>query len=437
MEKSLEEATDKLRSEMNWMFSADQGLLKRVQRLELEFEDLRNAQNHSQKRSISIDGVTSTSIDTEPTPSTTYSKREVDESLGDIWKELKKAEARLSIKQTTTCEGILHNLADLRICTEEMRRSIRLINEAHADMNPAAPCNPFGGLTRLKAVERKIADIHFLVDKEVEELALRIDTTQQEAEKFQRQLDYQAASIASIDELNFTSIDRRVTEIDGQMKLFAEKLHENLQKQKSTDKQAVASIDIQTSEICTRADLDKLADDVYTAITSVDDSQDRRLDQTYFPLVNEVGTMESSIEGMQKEIKVIQRQLVSRPAPLESIDRATSASIDGLQQPSTNISTEESIDTSSIQDKMIQRLDSMQAELSDLSEHAYRKIGWHAVSIESHEERIQRITDELIELKKKRTREYEATRSLFDAWFGEKKDTEDTCFSTSTWTSSQ
>ncbi|KAG2323690.1 hypothetical protein Bca52824_006418 [Brassica carinata] len=48
---------------MNWMFSADQGLLKKVQRLELELEDLHNAQNHSQKRSISIDGVTSTSID--------------------------------------------------------------------------------------------------------------------------------------------------------------------------------------------------------------------------------------------------------------------------------------------------------------------------------------------------------------------------------------
>ncbi|KAL0802307.1 hypothetical protein Bca101_057483 [Brassica carinata] len=147
--------------------------------------------------------------------------------------------------------------------------------------------------------------------------------------------------------------------------------------------------------------------------------------------------MESSIEGMQKEIKAIQRQLAGRPAPLESIYRATSASIDGRQQPSTNISTKESIDTSFIQDKMIQHFDSMQAELSDLSEHAYRKIGWHAVRIESHEERIQRITDELIELKEKRTREYEATRSLFDAWFGEKKNTEDTCFSTSTWTSPQ
>ncbi|KAL0846936.1 hypothetical protein Bca101_020182 [Brassica carinata] len=120
-------------------------------------------------------------------------------------------------------------------------------------MNPTAPCNPFGALTRLKAVERKLADIHFLVDKEVEELALRMDTMQQEAEKFQRQLDFQAASIASIDEYNLTSIDRRMTEIDGQMKLFAEKLRENLQKHKSTDEQHVASIDIQTSEICTKA----------------------------------------------------------------------------------------------------------------------------------------------------------------------------------------
>ncbi|KAL0864784.1 hypothetical protein Bca101_043902 [Brassica carinata] len=196
---------------MNWMFSADQGLLKKVQRLELELEDLRNAQNHSQKSSISIDGVTSTSIDMKPAPSTTYSKHEVDESLGDIWKELKKAEARLSSKLTKTCEPIFHNLGDLSICTEEMKRSIRLINEAHTDMNPAAPCNPFGGLTRLKAAERKLANIHFL-------------------------------------------------------------LHENLQKKRSTDEQHVASIDIHTSEICIRADLNKFADEVYTAITSVVDS---------------------------------------------------------------------------------------------------------------------------------------------------------------------
>ncbi|KAG2330283.1 hypothetical protein Bca52824_001463 [Brassica carinata] len=163
----------------------------------------------------------------KPAPSTTYSKHEVDESLGDIWKEIKKAEARLSSKLTKTCEPIFHNLGDLSIFSEEMKRSIRLINEAHADMNPARPCNPFGGLTRLKAAERKLADIHFLVDKEVEELALRMDTMQQEDEKFQRQLDYQAASIASIDELNLTSIDRRLTESNSQMKLLPKSRHES------------------------------------------------------------------------------------------------------------------------------------------------------------------------------------------------------------------
>ncbi|KAL0876558.1 hypothetical protein Bca101_026263 [Brassica carinata] len=161
MEKSLEDATDKLRSEMNWMFSADQALSKKVKRLELELEDLRNTQNHGQTISISINGVTSTLIDMKPAPSTTYSKREVDESLGDILKELRKAEDRFSTKLTKTCEPIFHNLGDLSICIEEMKRSIRLINEAHADMNPAAPCNPFGGLTSLKAAERKLADIHF------------------------------------------------------------------------------------------------------------------------------------------------------------------------------------------------------------------------------------------------------------------------------------
>ncbi|KAG2328728.1 hypothetical protein Bca52824_011456 [Brassica carinata] len=163
------------------------------------------------------------------------------------------------------------------------KRVYRRLRQASGEMNWM-----FSADQALLEAERKIANIHFLVDKDVEELALRMDTMQQEAEKFQRQLDYQAASIASIGELNLTSIDRRLTEIDDQMKLFAEKLRENLQKQKSTDEQHVASIDIQTSEICTRADLDKLADEAYTAITSVDDSQDRRLEQTYFPLINEV-----------------------------------------------------------------------------------------------------------------------------------------------------
>lgn len=91
------------------------------------------------------------------------------------------------------------------------------------------------------------------------------------------------------------------------MKLFAEKLHENLQKHPSTDEQHVASIDIQTLKICTRADLDELADEVYTEIASLDDSQDRRLDQMYFPLNNIVGGLESRIEGMQKGIRAIQR----------------------------------------------------------------------------------------------------------------------------------
>ncbi|KAG2307958.1 hypothetical protein Bca52824_027706 [Brassica carinata] len=89
MEKSLEEDTYKLHSEMNWMFSADQALLKRVQRLELELEDLRTHVTMADKFNID-DGVTSTSIDMKLTIDHLL-KHEVDESLGDIWKELKKA----------------------------------------------------------------------------------------------------------------------------------------------------------------------------------------------------------------------------------------------------------------------------------------------------------------------------------------------------------
>ncbi|KAG2307176.1 hypothetical protein Bca52824_026924 [Brassica carinata] len=169
--------------EMNWMFSADKDYSRRFNVLSWNLKILIAPQNHSQKdqyrrrSNIHIDRY-------EPTPSTTYSKHEVDESLGDIWKELKKAEAASAANKPTPVNDLPQPKGTKHHAREEMKRSIRLINEAHADMNPAAPCNPFGGLTLLKAVERKIADIHFLVDKEVEELALRIDTTQLEAEKF-------------------------------------------------------------------------------------------------------------------------------------------------------------------------------------------------------------------------------------------------------------
>ncbi|KAL0847018.1 hypothetical protein Bca101_020264 [Brassica carinata] len=173
--------------------------------------------------------------------------------------------------------------------------------------------------------------------------------------------------------------------------------------------------------------------EIYEALDYSENEYYRKFDEIYFPFDNSIATLHSRTEGMDKDIKAIQRQLATRPLPYTSTDMPPHASI----SEGTMTSIDPNATASSIQDKMIQRLDSMQAELSDLSEHAYRKIGWHAVSIESHEERIQRITDELIELKEKRTREYEATRSLIDAWFGEKKDTEDTCFLTSTWTSSQ
>ncbi|KAG2329711.1 hypothetical protein Bca52824_000891 [Brassica carinata] len=91
------------------------------------------------------------------------------------------------------------------------------------------------------------------------------------------------------------------------MKLFARSFRENL-RSKHRPISSVASIDTDFRDLY-QSDLDKLADDVYTAITSVDDSQDRRLDQAYFRFVSEVGSMESSIEGMHKEIKAIRDSL--------------------------------------------------------------------------------------------------------------------------------
>ncbi|KAF2554066.1 hypothetical protein F2Q68_00034537 [Brassica cretica] len=123
--------------------------------------------------------------------------------------------------------------------------------------------------------------------------------------------------------------------------------------------------------------------------------------------------LDSQAEWLQKEVKVIQRQLASQHQISATIDRAHSKSIDNTK-PATIEHLVASIDTTSTPDdeKLIQnKVESMHKELNELSAYAYSKIGWHQSSIEDIQERLQNISNEIQKLDERWTRNDEATRT--------------------------
>lgn len=73
-------------------------------------------------------------------------------------------------------------------------------------------------------------------------------------------------------------------------------------------------------------------------------------------------------------------------------------------------------------------VESMQKELTDLSAYAYDNIGWHQVSIDNIQERLQNIYNVLGKMDDKWTRNDEATRSFIASWSRMRRDDVDACF---------
>ncbi|KAF3595480.1 hypothetical protein DY000_02022370 [Brassica cretica] len=141
---------------------------------------------------------------------------------------------------------------------------------------------------------------------------------------------------------------------------------------------------------------------------------EKRCDHIYFPFDVKISGLDSQAEWLQKEVKVIQRQLASQHQISATIDRAHSKSIDNTK-PATIEHLVASIDTTSTPDdeKLIQnKVESMHKELNELSAYAYSKIGWHQSSIEDIQERLQNISNEIQKLDERWTRNDEATRNL-------------------------
>ncbi|KAG5400277.1 hypothetical protein IGI04_014884 [Brassica rapa subsp. trilocularis] len=169
----------------------------------------------------------------------------------------------------------------------------------------------------------------------------------------------------------------------------------------------------------TAAEVDKITSKIYTAIDTMEERLDKRCDDIYFPFDNRISGLDSHAEWLQKEVKAIQRQLAAQHQISASIDMKRAKSLDDKSPRSTDEHIIASIDAESTpagKQLIHKTIESMRKELTELSAYAYDNIGWHQVSIDNVQDRLQNISNVLEKMDDKWTRNDEATRnSTIDA----------------------
>ena len=317
-------------------------------------------------------------------------------------------------------------------------------------------------------IDTRINDVYYPLNNNMDWLSTKIELLQQDLDTI-RKKDQQPAT--SIDMCTFKSLDAKVSAMNERLRTYedmhdrfispvmtylnklssqlldAQKDIENITNQ-SFLQVTSASIDRlrgpwidgkKPVELLpyTAAEVDKITSKIYTALDTMEERLDKRCDDIYFPFDNKISGLDNHAEWLQKEVKAIQRQLAAQHQISASIDRTIAKSIDGNSPRSTNEHIIASIDAEStpIGEQPIHK--SMQKELTELSAYAYDNIGWHQVSIDNIQERLQNISNVLGKMDDKWTRNDEATRSFIASWSIMRRDDLDACFPTSSCFSTQ
>ncbi|KAG5410747.1 hypothetical protein IGI04_007066 [Brassica rapa subsp. trilocularis] len=298
---------------------------------------------------------------------------------------------------------------------------------------------------KVSYIDTRINDVYCPLNNNVDWLSTKIELLQQDLDTI-RKKNQQAAT--SIDMYTFTSLDAKVSAMNERLrtyegmydhfispvmidlnKLSSQLLHaqkdiENITNQiflqaKSASIDRLRGLWIDGKKPVellpyTAAEVDKITSKIYTTIDTMEERLDKHCDDIYFPFDNKISGLDSHTEWLQKEVEAIQRQLAAQHQISASIDRTQAKSIDGSSPRSTNEHIIASIDAEStpISEQLIHKtIDPMQKELTDLSAYAYDNIGWHEVSIDNVQERLQNISNVLEKMDNKWRRNDEATRN--------------------------
>ncbi|KAG5388525.1 hypothetical protein IGI04_030066 [Brassica rapa subsp. trilocularis] len=285
-------------------------------------------------------------------------------------------------------------------------------------------------------IDTRISVVYCPLNNNVDWLSTKIELLQQDLDTI-RKKDQQPAT--SIDMCTFTSLDAKVSAMNERLRTY-EDMHDRFispAKSASIDRLRGPWIDGKKHvELLpyTAAEVDKITSKIYTALDTMEERLVKRCDDIYFAFDNKISRLDSHAEWLQKEVKAIQRQLEAQHQISASIDRTQAKSIDCNSPRSTNKHIIASIDAEStpIGEQLIHKtIESMQKELTELSAYAYDNIGWHQVSIDNVQERLQNISNVLEKMDDKWTRNEEATRSFIASWSRMSRDDVDACFPTS------
>ncbi|KAG5374030.1 hypothetical protein IGI04_042650, partial [Brassica rapa subsp. trilocularis] len=289
-------------------------------------------------------------------------------------------------------------------------------------------------------IDTRINDVYYPLNNNVDWLSIKIELLQQDLDTI-RKKDQQPAT--SIDMCTFTSLDAKVSAMNERLRTY-EDMHDKIwtpfarrtnnqphrstcvPSHRSTPSQilhAQRDIDNITNQSVlqaksasidklrgpwidgkkpvellpyTAAEVDKITSKIYIAIYTMEERFDKRCDDIYFPFDNKISGLDSHVEWLHKEVKAIQRQLAAQHQISASIDMTRAKSIDGNSLRLTNEHLIASIDTESTQagEQLLHKtVESMQKELTELSAYAYDNIGWHQVSIDNIQERLQNISN--------------------------------------------
>ncbi|KAF2606311.1 hypothetical protein F2Q68_00044832 [Brassica cretica] len=228
-----------------------------------------------------------------------------------------------------------------------------------------------------------------------------------------RKKDQQPAT--SIDVCTITSLDAKILAMDDRLQTY-EDMHDRFANSSSIDRLRGPWIDGKNPvELLpyTAAEVDKITSRIYTAIGTMEERLEKRCDDIYFPFDNRIGGLGSHVEWLHKEVKAIQRQLAAQHQISASIDRKRAKSLDSKSPRSTDKHLIASIDAGSTpagEQLIHKRIESMHEELTEPSAYAYENIGWHQVSIDNVQDRLQNISNVLKKMDDKWTRNDEATR---------------------------
>ncbi|KAG5393282.1 hypothetical protein IGI04_023245 [Brassica rapa subsp. trilocularis] len=371
-----------------------------------------------------------------------YTKDEIDEMVFGICGAQEKLGEEFKSLAEDTHQPFDRGYNELFRCMAKMRTEIESLRQ---QLEKEATTSTSIDATHVTSIDVSLPTaqipaepqyVYCPLNNNVDWLSTKIELLQQDLDTI-RKKDQQPATLINM--CTFTSLDAKVSAMNERLRTY-EDMHDPFispAKSASIDRLQAKPVELLPY---TAAEVDKITSKIYTALDTMEERLEKRCDDIYFPFNNKISGLDNHAEWLQKEVKAIQRQLTAQHQISASIDMALAKSIDGNSPRSTNEHIIASIDTEStpIGEQLIHKtVESMQKELSDLSAYAYDNIGWHQVSIDNVQERLQNISNVLEKMDDKWTRNDEATRSFIASWSIMCRDDVDACFPTSSCFSTQ